>query len=206
MIREYAKYSKSPTTLPTIAALKSANAWGIVVGLLDGDLDINFQPRHCKDRSPFVDYNVSPLSNKDLKKIMQATDENLRDKALILTVLLTRGSTDTVRELTTENIRSDENGTTTIAINNFKIKVPKKAASALLDYAKSIIPGPLFPNRHKPEEPLTRQAMHLIFQRYKNQIGLENLSHRTLVRTGVHMFGNPSQLNHSLQAPQIPLP
>lgn len=206
LIREYANMDKSPTTSPTFAALKSAATWGISVGMLDGNLDINFQPRHCKDRSPFIDYNVSPLSSDDLKKLMHASDKKLRDKALILTVLLTRGSTNTVRGLTKESITQNANGTTTIAIHNFKIKVPEKATSALLDYAKSIIPGPLFPNRYKPEEPLTRQAMHLMFQMYKEEIGLSNLSHRTLVRTGVHMFGDPSQLNHSLQTPQIPLP
>lgn len=206
LINEYANIDKSPEASRTITAIRRAATWGIAEGLLDDDLDINFQPRHCKDRSPFIDYNVSPLSSEDLKKLMQATDKKPRDKALILTVLLTRGSTDIVRELTKASISKDKNGTATIATNNFKMKIPEEASSALLSYAKSLKPGPLFPCRNEPNRPLTRQAMHVIFQKYKEEVRLSNLSHRTLVRTGVHMFGDPSQINHSLQTPQIPEP
>lgn len=198
LINQYANIDKSPEASRTISAIRRAATWGIVEGLLDGDLDINFQPRHCKDRSPFIDYNVSPLSNEDLKKLMHASEKKLRDKALILTVLLTRGSTDTVRELTKESISKDENGTATIATNDFKMKIPEDASSALLSYAQNLKPGPLFPNHEKSKKPITRQAMHVIFQKYKDRIGLQNLSHRILVRTGVDMFGDPSQLNHSL--------
>lgn len=206
LIREYAKYSKSPTTSPTMAALKSANAWGIIVGLIDGNPDAGFQPENDKNESPLVDFNISPLSDENLTKLMQAANKNPRNKALILTVLLTRANPDTVRGLTTESIITDENGTTTIAVNNFKIKVPEEAASVLSSYAKSLKPGPLFPSREKSKEPLTRQGMHVIFQKYKNQIGLSNLSHKTLVRTGIYMFGDPSQPKHLLQTPQTPLP
>lgn len=206
LINEYANIDKSPEASRTISAIRRAATWSIAVGLLDGNLNLEPQPKKDSDQSSLIDSKVSPLSSEDLKKLMQAADKKPRDKALILTVLLTRGSTDTVRELTKESISKDENGTATIATNDFKMKIPEEASSALLSYAKNLKLGPLFPCRNEPNRPLTRQGMYVIFQRYKEEVGLSNLSHRTLVRTGVHMFGDPSQLNHSLQTPQIPEP
>ncbi|MEK7581606.1 MAG: hypothetical protein AAB512_04970 [Patescibacteria group bacterium] len=206
LIKEYETLSNSASARRTLSALKSAASWGITEGLLDGNPDVNFQPKKNGDRSPFMDFNVSPLSNKDLKKLMQAVDKNPRDKALILTVLLTRGSTDTVRRLTKESITHNANGTTTITINAFNIVMPEEAASVLLSYAQSLKPGSLFPCRREPHGPLTRQAMHVIFQKYKNGIGLQNLSHGILVKTGSNMFGIPQQQVHQPQAPQTPEP
>lgn len=107
LIQQYAKLSSSASNRRSTAALKSAASWGMMEGLLSQDLDINFQPLTNKTRSLFIDFNINPLSSDDLVKLMQAASKKPRDKALILTVLVTRTYIDKVRELTTDNIAQD---------------------------------------------------------------------------------------------------
>lgn len=193
LIDELKKSEKTPRTIRTISAIRSAAAWGVAEGLLDENQYTDTELKQQSAEPQFSNYNIIPLSTKELEKLKKATDKSPRDKALILTILLARVDVKTIINLTTESIIRDVNGSTSITFDQLSIPVPDETAPALLNYVKNLRPGPLFPSRMKSKKLLTRQAMHIIFQKYKEEIGLSKLNHSILVRTGIREYGQPTK-------------
>lgn len=190
----YSKDRRLSSNYRERSALRSALNWGIIQGLAEDKMLARISPNneYVKRKHP---KGEEPFSNDELQKLLDATSQMPRDKALILTIISARTSSDGIRSLTTRSLESRTDGKTVLVVGDKPIILPRVIGDCINDYAKSIEPGPLFANRKG--RPLTRAYMDLIFKKYQGALGFD-VNYSSLVRTGKKFFGTqPEMLGES---------
>lgn len=192
---------------PEVSAIRTAIRWATAVGLTPPETEERAQSIIKHRSNPDLNRpKILPLTDDELNRLLDCADT--RDRALIITIMLSQQEPEKIRALTTNRFRIDNDRKIHLVLDDYVIQIPEQFTPYILEYFQNIKPGPLFPGRVNTGEALTRQGMHLRLKDLKKATGLDQLSHKSLVKTGIRKFGNltspkPRRRNFS-QIPKVP--
>ena len=193
LVQEYSK-SQRVTSIPKqLSVIKKVVRWGVAKQIIEKDFFYNY-PEISIGTKEHSRWNVSPLTDMEINELMDATGDNLRDRALMFTIMVARTKVDEIRKMTKGSITTDKQGHVYLNISGQIIPAPEGQISRTLKaYTDKLEGGPLFPSRGKGSKSITRQDMHQRFQVCKAKHKLPELNQAILVRTGIELFGKPPQ-------------
>ncbi len=215
VLQELGRQNTNAKNVKARYAIKAAIAWGTKQNIVDEesiDLINQVVVPSSDERKPTI-----PLTKIELQNLFIAASGNVRDRALITTIVITQPTSEELESLKKEDVYKNSEGQTLIKIGDEEIIVPEGIAPFIQDYTETLKQShALFPRTQGKDKTIamTRAGVHIILNKYKREANLPSLSHMVLVRTGQEFFSNirkkhVHRLSHrtkSAYTPQIPLP
>jgi len=204
-VQDAKQQGPKPVFVNTLYAIKAAITWGIERDIVDSE--IGGLANQLVDHRKQVHEPITPLSEPELQRLFAAASGNLRDRALITTVVIAQPTNEELELLKKDSVYKGADGQTVIKIGDKEVPVQEGIAPFILDYAKTLKQeSALFPRTLGKDKTvaMTRAGVYVILSKYKKQAELPSLSHKVLAKTGQQLFGKTRRIQ--TQTPQIPLP